>query len=273
MIHHFDHRFGDYADLPARSKSTELPDVPLVQKQNPAYVVQPRYWVPEAKVEARLAGKWDRQWLLGWRDITNVTNERTVIASVVPRVGLGHTWPVFLGRREPSRLVCLMCALSSFAADFVARQKMGGTHLTYMYLNQLAVPSPTILDAPLGWCELSMVDWALPRALEHAYTAEDLSSFAADCGFVGPPFRWDEHRRFMIRCELDAAFFHLYGLNRDDVAYVMDSFPIVHRKDEAAHGEYRTKRVIVELYDAMTEARSGGRPFVSRLDPPPGVQA
>ena len=47
-----------------------------------------------------------------------------------------------------------------------------------------------------------------------------------------------------MRCELDALYFHLYGIERDDVAYIMDTFPIVKRKDEAAHGEYRTKRVI-----------------------------
>jgi hypothetical protein len=43
---------------------------------------------------------------------------------------------------------------------------------------------------------------------------------------------------------MDAAYFHLYGIERDDVAYVMDTFPIVHRKDEATYGEYRTKRVM-----------------------------
>ncbi len=31
----------------------------------------------------------------------------------------------------------------------------------------------------------------------------------------------------------------------------METFPIVKRKDEAAHGEYRTKRVILEMYDQM----------------------
>jgi hypothetical protein len=34
--------------------------------------------------------------------------------------------------------------------------------------------------------------------------------FAQDCGWPGPPFGWDEDRRFLLRCELDAAFFHLY---------------------------------------------------------------
>ena len=81
--------------------------------------------------------------------------------------------------------------------------------------------------------------------LELTYTAWDLEPFAKDCGYDGPPFRWDEERRFLLRCELDAAYFHLYGIARDDVDYIMETFPIVKRKDEAQHGEYRTKRVIL----------------------------
>ena len=50
-----------------------------------------------------------------------------------------------------------------------------------------------------------------------------------------------------MRCELDALYFHLYGISSaTDVEYIMETFPIVKRKDEAAHGEYRSKRVILE---------------------------
>ena len=49
----------------------------------------------------------------------------------------------------------------------------------------------------------------------------------------------------------------------------MDTFPIVKREDEAAHGEYRTKRVILEIYDAMQQAIETGQPYQTLLDPPP----
>ena len=68
---------------------------------------------------------------------------------------------------------------------------------------------------------------------------------------------------------MDAAFFHLYGIERDDVSYIMETFPIVKRKDEQRHGEYRTKRVILEIYDEMARAMETGRPYQTRLDPPP----
>ncbi len=51
--------------------------------------------------------------------------------------------------------------------------------------------------------------------------------------------------------------------------FVMDTFPIVRRNDEKAHGEYRTKSVILEIYDEMAEAVRTGKPYQTRLDPPP----
>jgi hypothetical protein len=109
--------------------------------------------------------------------------------------------------------------------------------------------------------------------LELVYTSHSVAAFAQEYGYEGPPFRWNEDRRSLLRCELDAIYFHLYGIDRDDVNYIIGTFPIVRRKDEQAHGEYRTKRVILEIYDAMAEAIRTGRPYETLLDPPPGPPA
>jgi hypothetical protein len=69
-----------------------------------------------------------------------------------------------------------------------------------------------------------------------------------------------------LRAELDAAFFLLYGIERADVDYIMETFPIVKRKDVAEHGEYRTKRMILEVYDAMAETETSGVPYQSPFD-------
>jgi hypothetical protein len=71
---------------------------------------------------------------------------------------------------------------------------------------------------------------------ESRLQVSDREATAQDCAWSGPPFRWDESRRFLLLCELDAAFFHLYGINRDDAAYILDTFPIVKRKDIARPG-------------------------------------
>ena len=49
----------------------------------------------------------------------------------------------------------------------------------------------------------------------------------------------------------------------------MDTFPIVKKNDEKAHGEYRTRRVILEIYDAMAAASTSGKPYKTALSPPP----
>jgi hypothetical protein len=50
----------------------------------------------------------------------------------------------------------------------------------------------------------------------------------------------------------------------------MDTFKVVRQKDEQAHGEYRTKRLILDRYDAMADAIRTGKPYQTPLDPPPG---
>lgn len=102
MIHHFDHRWATY-------EGTDPRELTLEEKSNPQFLALPRYWVTEAEVNSRLAGRWDHDWLLGWRDITNTTNERTIIASVLPRVGVGHTCPLLIaGTGSPSYLCSLV---------------------------------------------------------------------------------------------------------------------------------------------------------------------
>jgi len=273
MIHHFDHRWATYEGLDTR-------DLSLAEKQDPKRVVLGRYWVDQADVQAALASTdRSRGWLLGWRDITNSTNERTIVGGIFPRAAVGNNLPIWACSTGPPD--CLASILTSLVCDFAARFKVGGTHLNFFIAEQIPVLHPSAISAPCPWASQSAAirEWLLPRTLELTYTAWDLESFAFDCNWSGPPFRWDEERRFLLRCELDAAFFHLYlpadengqwrraegetaeelarlkasfPTPRDAVAYIMDTFPIVRRKDEARYdGDYRTKRVILEIYDAM----------------------
>jgi hypothetical protein len=55
-----------------------------------------------------------------------------------------------------------------------------------------------------------------------------------------------------------------FCLSGEEVEYIMETFPIVKRKDMAANGDYRTKRMILEIYDAMAEAMRTGVPYESK---------
>ena len=271
MVHHFDHRFGTYEGRAGDRGGTGLPETTPQAYADPAYAPLPYYWVPAAEVEGRLRGRWERGWLLGWRDICRSTDERTVIASVMPRSGIGNKIPLMLVGDESRAVVAgLIANLAAFVYDYASRQKLGGTTLNYFIFEQLPVLPPERYRQSCDWSRNeSLADWIVSRVLGLSYTAYDIKRFAADLGYDGPPFRWDEARRFLLRCELDGAYFHLYGIDREDVDYIMETFPIVKRRDEQAHGEYRTKRVILEVYHAMAEAMRTGESYQTLLDPPP----
>jgi hypothetical protein len=270
MVHHFDHRYGTYeGQTEAQSNQGKLPEFDATAHADPTRLTLPQYWVDEREVASRLDERWSRRWLLGWRDICRSTDQRTVIASLIPRVAVGHKFPIAIPTVDPRTTACLYANLCSFALDYAARQKVGGTSLTYFIFKQLPVLAPSVYAAEAPWERGTMVRaWLLPRVLELTYTAWDLEPFARDVGDEGPPFRWDSARREVLRAELDAAFFHLYGLERDDVAYVMETFPVVKKNDEKAHGEYRTKRLVLERYDALAAAAASGAAYVSPLGPP-----
>jgi len=269
MAHLFDHRFATYegATQEQLNKGT-LPQFNVAAHNDPAKLPMPRYWVDQDTVDVRLGGRWGLGWLVGWRDVTKSNQERTLIPAVLPRAAVGHTFPIAIFAHFPGALLGNM---SAFVLDYVLRQKMSGTHVSYTYLKQLPVLPPDQYLEPTSWLStVRLNEWVTPRVMELSYTAYDLEAYARDLGADGPPFRWVPERREMMRAELDAAYFHLYGVERDDVDYIMDTFNVVRQKDDAAHGVYRTKRLILERYDAMTDAIRTGVPYRTPLDPPPG---
>jgi hypothetical protein len=281
MLHHYDHRWATYGEDGATH------DLSLEDKQNPNAVVLPRYWVSEddiptdrfdkdgnriyeAGVTTRLAMKhWNHDWLLGWRDICRATDERTAISYPFPKSAVGNKVPLMYADQAPDLLASLIACQTSFSHDFASRQKMGGTTMNFFIWQQLPVLAPTTVRVHAAWIS--------PRVLELSYTAHDMEPFARDLGDNGASFVWNEDRRAVIRAELDALFFHLYGIDRDDVDYILDTFPIVKRKDEAKYGTYRTKDLILAEYDRMAAAGVSlttplvdGENYTSTLNPPPG---
>ena len=197
------------------------------------------------------------EWLMGWRDITNATNERTVISSVVPLVGVGHTMPLWFSQASPNLCAALLANFSSLVLDYMARVKVGGTHLTYGYIKQFPVlPPDRYTEADLAYI--------VPRVLELTYTAHDLAAWAKDLGHNGPPFPFNPERRAQLRAELDAYYARLYGLTRDELRYILDpadvmgddypseTFRVLKNGELREFGEYRTQRLVLAAWDALS---------------------
>ena len=228
----------------------------------------------------RLAERWLKescpQWLMGWRDICRATDERTVIASVLPAVGVGHTMPLLTTVWDARQTSALLGNLCSLVLDFCARVKIGGTHLTYSYLKQFPVIPPERYTEP-------DLDFIAPRILELTYTAKDMAPWATalisgwklDNGNWKPgtpepirrsplaPFPFDPARRAILRAELDAYYARLYGLDRDELRYILDpedvmgndypseTFRVLKDREIREYGKYRTQRLVLEAWDRI----------------------
>ncbi|OBF29768.1 DNA methyltransferase [Mycobacterium sp. ACS4331] len=272
MLSHFDHRYATYKGATqAQLNKGTLPRLTDEQHDDPELESLARYWVGRSEADAKLVDRWDRGWLLGWRDITNASNERTFVPSVLPTSGVGHVFPVAFPHDSVTS-VRLHGLWSSAVFDFVARQKLSGTHMTYNIVKQLACPSPEVFQKPTPWRHSKHLEtWLKPYVLELSYTSRRLAPYAQDLGDTGPPFRWDSERRALLRADLDAGFLHIYVLDRDEAEHVLDSFPVVRKYEERDFGEYRTKRLVLEAYDRMAEAiANGGTGWNPLADPPAG---
>ena len=207
------------------------------------------------------------KWIVGTRKMARSTDKRTAMATVSPSSGVNDSVPLVKLRAAESEAL-IVSTLNSFVFDYCTRNSIGGANLNFFIIKQLPVPHPAdFLREFLP--DHSYKDFIMPRALELVYTTPNLQNFAESCGYIGPPFKWDSNRRFLIKCELDSAFFHLYGLTYSEVDYVMESFPIVKQEDEKIYGKYHTKNTILEIFCEMEDAISNKTMYRTRLDPKP----
>ena len=250
MIQHFDHRANSVRFNPQNIINPYL-SIPVTPAQhaNPRFHAEARYLVPEREVSNHMPES--TGWTIAYRRIARPTDVRTMIVAAVPRAGFGDS--VFLLMPEDdltAENACLVVGnLNSYCFDYVTRQKMPGTNLSWYILEQLPVIAPDAYDRRFG--AVTARELVRDHVLRLTYTAHDMAPFARDLGYDGPPFVWDEEERRHLRARLDALYFHLYGLGRDDAGYVLDTFPIVRREDEAAFGRYRTRDLILAYINAL----------------------
>lgn len=259
FISHFDHRFSSYHNLGIEKGrgGRGLPPVKVEEYQDPNFEVLPRYWIDADLVEQKLSdiGRTEN-WLLGWRDVANAKVERTVTMAIMPRYGVGHTCSLIFPNSDAGLTACLCANFNSLILDYIARQIIGGSHVTFGYISQLVLLRPTFYTGPRS-------AFVIPRVLELSYTSHSLAPFARDLGHDGPPFTWDEDRRAELLADLDAFYARAYGLDRDELRYILDpadvkgpdypseTFRVLKEKETRQFGEYRTRRLVLEAWDRM----------------------
>ena len=250
MIHQFDHRANSVRVNPENLHNPYLSEeVSEAQHADPSFVPQFAYWVPSEEVAREFPES--REWIVSYRRLARSTDVRTMIASLGPYAGYEvNANIIYLSSDSiPTSHVCLVANLNSTPFDYVVRQKLQGTTLNWYIVEQLPVIAPADYDRAFG--ATTARDLIRHHVLRLTYTAHDMAPFARDLGYDGPPFIWNEEKRRHLRARLDALYFLLYGLSKEDAAYILDTFPIVRRHDKAAFGHYRTKAMTLAYYNAL----------------------
>ena len=276
MIWHYNHHYGTWPTEGGRPNSINMPS--LDELSNPNSYLIPWYWVPLTEVnerlkkrdnEGNLVWEWEHKWLIGFRKLTNATTERTFICTPIPNAkGLGDSVTLLYAERGTVPVASLCAMLTSLVYDYTVRQKVGGTNMNIFFVKQLPVLTPDQIPSAMQW-------QIVKRVAELCYFNHDMDGWAselweemseeqrAELPQLGAqqPWVYNPERRAILQAELDAIFAHLYGLNTEDLHYILDpedicgkgcineTFRVLKDNELRQYGEYRTKRLVLEAWD------------------------
>ena len=275
MVQMYDHRAADVVMNAANLKrAAQQEAIDSIAKSALDRYPMAQYWVDGVEVNK----SWGGEWCIAYKSVTAPSNMRTMINAIVPKSGVGNSMAMLVPEPQHEASYArwaplLMANLSSMAFDFALRQKVQGQNLNWFIIEQSVVIALNRFDQalPRAFADAmhkaalmngnqphpTVADFVIPQVLALSYTAHDLAPFARDLGYVDdkgkvlPPIPWNEEERRARMAALDALFFHLYGLDADDAAYIMDTFPIVREQDEKAFGRYRTKEDVLRLLEPI----------------------
>jgi hypothetical protein len=265
MIDQYDHIAAVFNPISELFESTDRSENSKIQIKSDRYVTK------TSLLEKTNSRGWEYDWLLGWRDITNSTNWRTVISTITPLAAADDTFSLLLPKSNAPVAACFLLAnLNSIVFDYVAGNKVGGTHIRKYVMSQF----PFI---PQNKADSNQLNFIVPRILELVFNSMDLLSFYRDVVKVnsawdhrsavqrGSPWKWDSEKRAIIKSELDAKFAHLYGLTRNDLCYILDptdvmesdypsqTFRVLKDREIRNLGEYRTRRLVLDAWDKLEQ--------------------
>jgi len=257
MVQAYDHRAASVIIEEGnwvRQGQTE--DTSLVEHQNPEFVAMPRWWADQSEVERVLHEDGRRAHsFIAFKDITSPTNQRTMIAAAVPWCAATNHLILTLTDQAPRRELCLLANLNSFAYDYLTRQKIGGVTLNFFIVRQVPTFPPDAYDDRCPWDKKQTLEkWISDRVLKLTCTADDMRPLAEAAHFQEGVHKWKPDERTKLRAELDAAYFILYGLSRDDAAYILSTFSGITDDDSSTLTPTSPASLILDTYDALSAA-------------------
>ena len=249
MLGHFDHRFSTYKGATqAQLNVGSLPRPTTNSTTILTWSLSLAIGSPDRRWHA-LEGKWDRDGCSG--GVTSPSRTmRTFVPSVLPTSAVGNAF--LLAFPGDSAHVHVHAVWSSLPFDYVARQKLSGTRMNYFTVKQIACPTPLHSPRRAWQPDCTLAEWVTPYILELSYTSWRLQPYARRWATMARPSggTLNVARCYApistLQCSTSTASPYR-GRARPD------SFTVVRKYEERDHGEYRTRRLVLEAYDRMAE--------------------
>lgn len=185
-----------------------------------------------------------------------------MIASGAPHAGFTNHFVLIESEQSSTKQLCLLANLNAFVYDYCTRQKIGGVTLNFFIVRQIPTLPPDTYDKPCSWDQSqTLAAWISERVLKLTCTAEDMLPLADACDFTGGSFqakyggrlnKWDEAERAEMMAELDAAYFHLYGISHDDAHYILSTFKGIHDESLLFKDHSSIAARILQIYNLMS---------------------
>ena len=275
MIWLYNHHYGTWPTSGPRPNA--IPNVEIDELSNENSLILPWYWTPVEDVmsklekldnEGNVIWKWNHPWLLGYRKISNATNERTFVSSIIPLPNGAGDSIIYVMIDNVLHSALVQGIFSSLTFDYISKQKMGGSNMSNFITKQLPVLS-------LEQIPDEMIMPIVSRVARLCYFNHDLDGWAEELWNELSPkqqteipelgrkecFIYDPEKRAVLQAELDAIFAHLYGLDTEDLRYILDpedicgkgcineTFRVLKDNELRQYGEYRTKRLVLEAWN------------------------
>jgi hypothetical protein len=127
-------------------------------------------------------------------------------------------------------------------------------HLNFFIVQQLPTLPPDAYEARCPWDKRQTLEtWVSERVLRLTCTANDMKPLAQAAGLDPPVHKWNEAERADLTAELDAAYFILYGIQRDDVEYILSTFQGAGKTQEGLFDGLTAATRVLDAYDHLRD--------------------
>lgn len=256
MIDLHDYRAKAYVS--GRGRAAVWAELPF---GDPRKAVVPQWRVPPEMVPDKLLGRIN-QYRIGFCDVASPTNERSLIAAVIPPDSVcGDKVPTILFRGgEVATLLLWLGVANTLTMDFVVRKKIA-LKMSYTVMDTLPFPR--------DWRTMPGAETIIAHTYALSACGPEMESFRNTApGSPGVPNGIEpvqappQRARLMAEIEVLVAR-KVYGLSRDDLLFMLDpdnilgpnsgmeTFKALRNREMRSYGEYRTQRLVLEAWDRL----------------------